>query len=1048
MQKNIIKQALWLLLLLGISSGVFAGGNNRSKAKYRTAAGATDIKAIKDSALALLDAVEEAGNWMDKISADALVKGNFGIKTKKDGNEYQVAFSQLSFQKGGGVARVFARAILPLLDENDENRQLLFAGYVALSRTGGIVDGGKLALLGEDTLSTCDQWYMLLHGDGKSGTVSDNTTSLSFDCSGYTGLWLNGHVELSKAFYVPAASAGEMSASGGAAINAAFKGAATSLNDLMLTNLKFNRPFALKKVKNYTFLIDSATLDFSDKENPLIDDEHQEDFEGHLEDLYKDSKEDELIWRGLYVRKLKVSLPREFRPKGAKDSVELECEFAMLDDDGFATVVNKSHVVKIDQGKAGSWAMSIEKLFLEISESEISAGGLAGSLILPLQDKKKVMEKIKAKEAAAEAADAKAAATAKTAAAAPAPAAKPAVAKTETAAAAKDSTEAEPDQDEITFEGQISKDGEYEIKAAFSRSIIAPIWKSKLEIDTSSYIEIKVDDDGFHAKAVLSGKLTFNSSGDSTEAVAAADSTKKKVFACKGIEFEELTLQTEKPYLSVKALGVAGALNIASFEAEYSVGYTSEKPKEWTRLSDEVAGLKIAADIKLMDGKIGGKADLAFYGRYDEAAGEWKYYDYKLSEIGIKADFGKAAFEGSLTIMRNDPTFGDGFAGSLKLRVNKFEVAASGIFGTKNNTAGQPFRYWSVDGQVSGLKLVTGAMVFTGFSGGASYMMNQATNTSGKMPSGITYIPDEKAFLRVRAGVLFNVTSEEAMTATAGLEIVFNKNWGVNTAIIKGTAKIMSASSQTDPKAALKEGLAGTVSDSAANASSQQKYDNAIWAKLTVTLDLVNDVYSGNLDAFINYKEQTVGGLPNYRAGTASFYISASKWYINVGTTTEPVMVNLNQSPVYATGTAYFMMGNNIQAGGATGFGVKHGMSFTAEVGYDAGWLFARVGGGLKYDIMLFKNNNFYCNGAPAGLNGWYGSARMTAWLYAAVGVRFWSVEFNVLNANIYADMEIRGPKPLYFYGVVNGYYNVGWGWFSKSGSFSVDVKKGTYCAF
>jgi hypothetical protein len=159
--------------------------------------------------------------------------------------------------------------------------------------------------------------------------------------------------------------------------------------------------------------------------------------------------------------------------------------------------------------------------------------------------------------------------------------------------------------------------------------------------------------------------------------------------------------------------------------------------------------------------------------------------------------------------------------------------------------------------------------------------------------------------------------------------------------------------------------------------------------------------------------------------------------------------VNLNAGIVNATGSAYFMMGSNIAAGSsAAGFSLRHGMGITVEGGYDGGWVYARLGGGLQYDFYLVKREGMTCDGQPLGINGWYGSAKVNAWLYASAGVRFWGLDFNVLSANVLANMEVRGPKPLYFYGRVKGHYSVGYGWLSTSGDFDVEVKKGSYCSF
>lgn len=1066
------------------------------------------VQTLRDSARTVLDAVAKSSAWIDAIGANATVQAPFGIKTQNGGTEYQVGFSNISFGVNGGTARVFARLIIPQQDENGDKKQLFFCGNVALSRVGGVISGGKLALIGDEPVRPTDKWSMVLHGsDLTSSHDADELTYFAFDCNGFTELGLNGEVVLSRDFYQPLPGSSDPSGR----ISAEVDTTVTAWDNMMLTGLKFENAFTVKGIKHYRFEIGEATLDFSDEENP----DGGDDFQDYLDKVQPDEQD---TWRGLYINDITVGLPPEFSPRGMSEGIELSCEYAVLDGAGLSTMIDKEDVIALGDADSGSWAMSIDKLSLEVARNAIGGGSLEGKLILPIQDKEEVLEKEKEnkekeeKEKKENSADTKEGTTKKdgttkstttdsksatgtsskpasgttAAGAPPAPgvppaASAPAAAGAQTPAAAsstakttttKDSTthiakdttaakdpEGEEEEEEanaISFSGKITADGDYEITAGFEGKIKAPFLKAELELDESSVLTLAVIDGKFRPKVVLSGELTFGTDGEKEDSTAKVktDSTRKKIFSCEGIRFEEMTLQLEKPYFSIKTGGVSGSLNIASFEAAYSVDFTTEKPEEMSNVKEDMVTLNLAADIKLMDGKIGGKTDLALYAIYDEKEGQWKYYDYTLGSIGINADFGKAAFEGSLTLLRNDPVYGNGFAGSLSLRVNEFKVAAQGIFGTKNNAANLPFRYWSVDAMVNGLRIPAGAaIVFTGFSGGVSYKMNLSDQENPRMPSGVAYVPDDSAFLRVRAGVLFDVPTNKVMTATAGLEIVFNKNWGVNTAIITGTAKVMPGVLKTDSKLALMQGLkSNTATDAASKAAAAKKGDKdadaAIWGDLTINLDFINNVYQGNMNVYVNFEDMVTGGYAGYKAGVATFYVTSNKWYIHVGTNTEPITLQINQTPINAAATGYFMMGNDVQAGGSTGFGVRQGLAFDMSVDYESGWLYANVSGGIKYDMILFKNDNFYCNGKLAGLNGWYGSANLSAWLKAKVGVRFWDIDFNVLNASLYAAMQVRGPKPLYFYGTVNGHYDVGWGWFSKEGNFTVEVTKGTYCPF
>lgn len=992
-------RALLLAVLLCNTALAFTGTKNVESYQQPI----SDItRGLRDSAKILFDHLNKSGAWINTFNENTIAQFPIGIKKKIGGVDYQVGISAIYLGSNGGVARVFARTILPQVDAGGNKKELYFCGNVDLSRIGGVISDGKLPLIGNDSIGATGNWSLALKGNDPAKSDKSNQTYFKFDCAGFNEIGVIGEVLLSKDVFIPVSTSYQAFPDPNQICSAPINVVVSSFGSLLVNKLKFSKPFMMKKTKDYAFQIDEAMLDFSDTKNPEGTDEG---FAKYLEEVQPDEPN---TWQGLVITKMQVFLPREFKMKDSKDRVGFTAPYGVIDATGFSTVINQKNILPLEKGRAGTWGFSVDEIGVYVKYNELNGGSLGGKLVLPIQSKK--------------------------------------------------------GKDGLSYFGKITKDGEYEITVGSIKDIKASFWKAKLEIDKSSSVTLKVKDGEFLPKVNLSGKISFNMDGDKAEEVdedAASSTKKKKSFKATGIIFEELELQTVKPYFQVKAMGVEGKLHIASFEAEYSVTVGTDikqdvsGPKIKTRETKNVnngttnsagterASLNIALDIKLMNGKIGGKTKLAINALYNDTDGEWQFDNVELGMIGISGDFGKAKFDGELAILKNDEVYGNAFSGKLKLKVNKFELKALGIFGVKDD-----FRYWSVDGMAKGFKIQAGPITFTGFSGGVSYKMDLADKESPKLPSGILYVPSNNAFLRVRAGVLFDIMTAELMTASAGFEIVFNSNWGVNSMSINGTLRML-AGDDNKGEARMK----GNMRKFSNPKAEGPKEDASVWGDIFIKFDIENGVYSGVMNAYVNFADYIIGAQSGYKAGQSSFYASDEKWHIYVGTDRTPVSLKLN-GPIGITGTGYFMMGNDIKSPyGSGNFGLKHGMSASISLSAHWGWIWAEFGGGLKYDVLLMHTQNFTCGGSPAGLNGWFGEGRVSAGMYGAVGMHFhmsmpWfipdiNIDREVFRASINASLFLSGPKPFYASGHLDGRYSV---WIFH-GSFGVDFSKGTRCS-
>ena len=693
---------------------------------------AASDKSVRDSIENMFRTIATNTTWIDNITDNMSIAAPFGMHKVIGGTTYEIAFSTISFIKTGAVARVFARCILPQKSALSTTKTLYFAGFVSLARGGGVISDGKLFLVGNDVVSSGDQWSLSLNGitPGTTGSTS-SSTYFKFDCSGFTELGINGNVTLSNKYTVVDPKTFKPAASG-AVVSAPIVAALSKWDDLYAENLKFSGSFSIQAIPGYVFSITTATLDFTDSKNPT----------GDAIKNYINSVQSVLpnTWRGLNITGIDVYLPKYFNAPKVTDNAKVSGTFAAIDDNGFSVKVSGSNILDIKKGNANGWPISIDKYDLDIQKTAISTGSFSGKLVLPVEDKSS-------------------------------------------------------DKSGIGYKATLNSDGGFDVTHGEINAIKADMWKGYLVVDPSFELSLIVKNNNLLPKVNLSGKFSFFFNGGKLDPIPTKEEGKKsKVsFAIEDASFEELVLQTEAPYMEVKSLGSSSQLKIASFSADVSVEYQKKRPVD-NDAKAEYSCLHFDANVQLMDGKIGGGAGFDIYSKYDTEKREWKYDSYKLTQVNINAEFGKVSFKGSLDIM-NDEIYGKGFNGKVILKVATIEVGAGAMFGTKYNSDGSSFKYWNVDAYVKGLNInFLNIIQIQGFSGGATFRMDPVPPDAVHPVtlSGVSYVPNESSFLRLRAGIFLSLATKTVISGWGGMEVVFNKSWGVDEFSISGNIQIFS----------------------------------------------------------------------------------------------------------------------------------------------------------------------------------------------------------------------------------------------------------------
>jgi hypothetical protein len=598
---------------------------------------------------------------------------------------------------------------------------------------------------------------------------------------------------------------------------------------------------------------------------------------------------------------------------------------------------------------------------------------------------------------------------------------------------------------------------------------------SEVEIYEASYLEVKLVDGKFRPKANLHGKMSI--------AAKLGDSESSKKASLADITFENLELQSVKPYIKI------GAFSFGSEAAQQAMANLpiSINNIGMRSMSDTEVGLDFDIVVNLTE-SFSGAAGLTIVGKIDTETGfqSWKFKRVDVNEIMIDVDQGAFKFYGRMLFYRNDLVYGNGFNGIIDAEFSPgIKVKATAIFGSVTN-----MRYWYADALVefsNAIPIFTGVGIY-GFGGGAYYHMKMDTegvgSEFGTTNSGVVYVPDSKSGLGLKATIkIGSMPTPEAFSGDATFEISFFAGGGVRYIAFSGNAYLM-VPPMTEQLNGLKEkagkvakaakvagdiggGMLASVLDGGTDDSATEIYGaigegagekGSVSAHMFISYDFENRVLHGNFEMFINVAGGIIKGVgPGGRAGWAVMHFAPHEWYIYIGTPDDRCGISAGVGPISVNLTSYFMVGTKILSsppppakvseilggidldymGDENALGTGKGFAFGAAMEFDTGDLtffafYSRFQAGLGFDIML-KNygDNVRCKGRskPMGVNGWYANGQMYAYFDGKVGirVRLFGKKKNVeiLSLGAAAVLQTKLPNPFWMRGIVGGHYSV-----------------------
>lgn len=568
----------------------------------------------------------------------------------------------------------------------------------------------------------------------------------------------------------------------------------------------------------------------------------------------------------------------------------------------------------------------------------------------------------------------------------------------------------------LGYDGYITADDKYILRINPIDGFSFDLLQAKAELYANSYLELKVENGKFKPEAMLHGRMSIAAKLSSEQ----EEGSEKEIAQIRGVEFRGLHLKTESPFLSVEYLGYDGEISLLNFPVSINKIAFETRGNE--------AALSFGLNLALMKGDLGASTRLSIQGKMEEGRLQrWKYNKTTIEDIQINATIAEMIeLKGALSIMNDDPIYGDGFGGSLDVSfiktspLNGLNVKVRGIFGHTD------FRYWFVDGIATlpgaGMPIGTG-LFLNGFGGGVSYCMKpMGIQSTGAVMSAtaMQYVPDQNSSLGIKAATAFSIGNENITNGEACFELSFNSRGGLSYAGFYGFAQIASSISGLDnfEKIAAEkyQKLITAENNFAGNnealTDALKKYkqyepqkageilsgkkdevgQGGLRACVGIQFNFAESSFHATFDLYANLLGGIIRGVgQRNRAGYAVVHIDPSDWYIYMGTPTDRIGLRMGFGSILNIETgSYLMAGTKIpdapgvpaQLASILGYtpdnlnymkelnllGDGKGFAFGSSMSINTGdlqflILYANYSAGIGFDIMLKNYGDAQCKG-------------------------------------------------------------------------------------
>lgn len=941
-----------------------------------------------NSAKALLQNIKDNNKFISSTSAlDASVLP-VGIKfgTKSSGAILAVDNSIVTGR--GGLLGMVAELTLPIL-----KNPILFKGMDISFNPGGIgyASQSRLTLITPIQENVTSKIQLVLPADG--------STYIEWGCDGLKNIHLKGFFVFDKTLIIPDSSSGNIQA-----VQADFEVSFSDPANFMIT--AGITPFTLAQNNEFSFKVAQLTADFSDKENPKS---------AVFPKIYQQQYGSDLnLWKGFYIKESTVTLPAYFSGKYGRTT--LLANDLLIDEQGVSGRIAAENVLSLKDNTL-SWPISIDDIEIEIIQSKLTKGKLAGRMHVPFLNTDSLMYAAEMKEN-------------------------------------------EQHQWDYRFFLALGENKVFrnpfggEIVLAKNSSFILNKVNGELEESASLNGIIRAD-----LAALKSGDVKFEQLTISSKAPYLLGG-KFDLGSAKAAKFANFSLSFEHIGLNINH----GKMGLV-FDAKMALMNSSDKGGGVTL----GCTLKASVTEELVQDVKG-----AYHTKH-----KFQTDGIDVNQIGVNVTLGAFSIEGVIGYIKND--YQEEFSGklSMKMPVLSDKVNINAIFGSTKDfrffhldvyapSKGIPFLMGTqINGIIGGVsyrmskpgnpsaKPDLSLFTIDGTANAATTQKDAAILSSG-------FIPDPEAGMHFMGGLLFSDKSKKVLNANLLLELAFNKNNGLKSIQFTGVAYLLTPAKKFDPNiTAFNQKLKVEKIPDEERIEGEQFY-----AKMQVNYDFINSVFHANLSAYLHI-QGILKGVNNGNIGEAVMHFDPNDWYVYIGRPNKPIGIDIAG---IAQSQSYFMVGtktesiqpppaevanvlgdlnNNIGSyleSFATGRGIAFGARINVGFDKEVQPFFAMIKIGAGADIMFRQYANVKCKGESGeiGWNGWYASGQAYAYLMARVGVKVGRKNFNIMDAGLATLLQAQLPNPSWFSGQFAGRFSVLGG--IVRGNFKISFTIGQQC--
>jgi hypothetical protein len=299
----------------------------------------------------------------------------------------------------------------------------------------------------------------------------------------------------------------------------------------------------------------------------------------------------------------------------------------------------------------------------------------------------------------------------------------------------------------VKYSAFYDADGTYRFGITPSKDIKFNAFAAQVVVDQTSTIEVYVDKDSFVPTATLNGKITFGAPKN--------ESSKDSTFVSfPELTFEEMRISAAPPVFGLKALNYDSGKELAHNKFPVTLNKAS-----YNKNSAGHGVFNFDLNINLVPANEDALTAQTNLGLVVDFSGEkWRFKGLQLNKIALHGEKPNAyKLKGEIMFANGDPTYGDGFRGTIDATFGKdINVQALALFGKTKET-----RYFMVDAFVCVPEpgIACGPFIMNGFGGGLYYKMRQTIPTEnlgsefGKGLSDIIYIPDPSKSIGIKAAL-------------------------------------------------------------------------------------------------------------------------------------------------------------------------------------------------------------------------------------------------------------------------------------------------------